>query len=249
MMQQQQQQGFGCQGMQQGGGAFGGGDKGKGKGKGKDFDGDGKGKGGKGKVARKIAGGEPCFAGTLRQFVVEKKSGLVSSEVVYNMTGSEVYAHEAVLQQSLAGVGDTLVFFVHWSTWGQPQVSYDALRIACAAEGQYALKGMYKVGNDPSKEFFGRDTYVHKDMTANLMVGQTVAFNIKLNKDMMPQCMGVMPVHEAWEPTPGDLSMTQEVQDPNMMWMMGGGGGWGGDKGKGKGKSKKPPQGRAQSTG
>ncbi|CAJ1375800.1 unnamed protein product [Effrenium voratum] len=121
------------------GGAEGG--KGKGRGKGK-----GKGKGKKGKVATKIAWGEPCFVGRLRNYNAEKKAGIIACAEAYAMCGQEVYAYGSVLETAKVGVGDTMVFFIHWSNWGQPQASYELLRIHSMTG--MALKGTFKMADE-----------------------------------------------------------------------------------------------------
>ena len=48
---------------------------------------------GKGKIAGRIAAGEPCFLGQLRKYDVERGSGAIACKEVYQMCGQEVYAH------------------------------------------------------------------------------------------------------------------------------------------------------------
>eukprot|EP00439_Symbiodinium_sp_Y106_P022008 s4319_g2.t1 len=56
-------------------------------------------------------------------------------------------------------------------------------------------KGIFKSGKEgsfgfiecqPTREFFGRDVYVNKDLAAGLESGQLVCFNVYLNRDNMP---------------------------------------------------------------
>lgn len=231
-------------------GDFGKGCFGKGKDKGKDGK-DAKGSG-KSKCAMKLAAGEPIYHGQIKTYDVDRKRGYIVCQEVNCMTGGDVYVFENVLAESGAGPGDTVAFFLHWSaSSGQPQASAPMIRIA-AAEGDFALKGIFKPGGegkdhgflvcDTTKEFFGRDVYVNKDLAATLEPGASVAFNVYLNKDKMPnvQSQGDIPgsaVCDAdWEPTPGDISTTRT--DPSVVSKgkgkdKGKDGGW--DKGKGKG--------------
>lgn len=88
--------------------------------------------------------------------------------------------------------------------------------------GSYALKGTFKQGKDAekgfgfiqcteTKEFFGRDVYVNKDMAAALAPGQLVAFSAYLNRDGMPNVHAMEPCDETWEATPGDLSVSSQA--------------------------------------
>jgi cold shock CspA family protein len=176
---------------------------------------------GKGKISLKIAMGEPAFVGKLRRFDAEKGSGFIACAEVYAMCHAEVYAFKPILESQGIGVGDTIVFFVHWNAKGKPQATYELLRIATAVPGQYAMKGIYKASADPSKgfgfieaplahEFFQRDVYVSKEQAALLQPNQTVAFNVKLNKDLQPSAADLVPVDPMWEPLKGDLSQTLE---------------------------------------
>jgi len=227
-------------------GDFGKGKKGKGKDKGKD------GKGGKGKGAMRIAAGEPCYFGKIKTYDVEKQRGFIVCEEVFNMCGSDVYCFEKVLAESGAGPGDSVAFFLHWSaSSGQPQASAPMVRIG-AADGGFALKGVYKSGGegkehgflecDVTKEYFGRDVYVNKDTAATFEPGATVAFNVYLNRDKMPNVQANQDVPGAemcdpiWEPTPGDISTTRT--DPNVVSKGKGKDGKGGKMG-GKGKDSK----------
>lgn len=176
---------------------------------------------GKGKVTQKIALGEPAFVGRVRRYDAEKGAGYISCPEVYHMSQSEVYAYKTILESQGLGVGDTVVFFIHWNTRGQPQATYELLRIATSEPGQFAMKGTFKSSGDTAKgfgfiespsahEFFQRDVYVSKDLAAGLTVGQTVAFNIKLNRELMPSAAELAVVDPSWEPTKGDLSVSKE---------------------------------------
>ncbi|CAE7237059.1 unnamed protein product [Symbiodinium natans] len=102
---------------------------------------------------------------------VSGQAGIIACAEAYAICGQEVYAYGSVLETAKVGVGDTLVFFIHWSNWGQPQASYELLRIA-AVNGM-ALKGTFKAAEadkgfgfidcPDAKEYFGRDVYVNKD--------------------------------------------------------------------------------------
>ncbi|CAK0860711.1 unnamed protein product [Prorocentrum cordatum] len=210
----------------------------KGGGKGKD------GKDGKGKVAMRIASGEPVFSGQIKSFNVEKKHGYIVCETIGAQCGQDVYAFEDVLKRGFAGPGDTVAFFVHWSAKGQPQASSPLLRIG-AAEGSWALKGTFKPPKDTSsafgfiecaetKEFFGRDVYVNKDLAPTVTPGETVRFNAYLNRDGMPNAVTMEACDPTWEPEPSDLTNSVHLEGFSKGSPKGGGGKWG--KGGGKGK-------------
>lgn len=238
--------------------------KGK-KGKGGKKGGKGKGgKDGKSKTEMRIAAGEPVFSGTIKSFNVEKKHGYIVCETIGGSCGQDVYAFEDVLKRGFAGPGDTVAFFVHWSQKGQPQASSPLIRIAAAVEGTYALKGTFKPPKDPgsafgfiecpdTKEFFGRDIYVNKDLAPTVTPGETVRFNAYLNRDGMPNAVTMEACEPTWEPEPSDLSQSIHLEgfgkgspegfgkgspkgkwgkggkgkmDGGKMGMGGGGGGW-----------------------
>jgi len=218
---------------------------------------DGKGKGGKGIDGRtgreRMKDGEPCYIGKIKCFVTERQRGFIVCDEIYNMCGEDVYVHENVLQAAMAGPGDTVAFFVHWSsTSGKPQAAAPMIRLA-AADG-YALKGLFKPGPshgflqcESTKQFFGRDIYVNKDTAAIFVEGQTYAFNAYTNKDKMPNCDGkeggadMCP--EDWEPIAGNISFTRT--DDTVVSKGKDKDGKGKDKGKGmdgKGKGSKEMQ-------
>jgi len=162
----------------------------------------------------------------LRTYNAEKKAGVIACAEAYAMCGQEVYAYGSVLETANVGVGDTLVFFIHWSNWGQPQASYELLRIH--AMNGMALKGTFKAAEadkgfgfidcPEAKEYFGRDVYVNKEFAAGLQTGQWVSFNVKLNRDMMPNVTEVALVDEDWKPSQGDLSESKEADDVPPSW-------------------------------
>jgi hypothetical protein len=208
--------------------------KGKGKGKGKGKKGEGK-DGGKSQVQAKLARGEQIYSGTIRSFIADKKSGFIVCQDIMWQCGQDVYAFEEVLQRGNSGPGDTVAFFVHWSSKGQPQASSPMLRLA-KQEGDFACVGTFKkpdkegaehafIEHADSKEFFGRDVYVHKDMANTANPGDTIKFNMYLNRDGMPNVSNMEIAEPGWEPTPSDLSETVHVELP--------------EKGKGKGKGGK----------
>lgn len=230
-----------------------------GKGFGKDGGKDKDGKGGKGKGAMRIAAGEQPVYGKIKTYDAEKQRGYIVCEEVFNMCGSDVYVFEKVLAPCGAGPGDTVAFFLHWSqSSGQPQASAPMIRIAAA--DSYALKGLYKSGGegkdhgflqcDITKEFFGRDVYVNKDTAATLEPGMTVAFNVYLNRDKMPNvdAQGAEQCDPVWEPTPGDISETRTDEAVAAMAK-----GLKGGKGKGffmgKGKEGKGGEGKTKGKG
>mmetsp|Transcript_18258 Transcript_18258/g.49061 ORF Transcript_18258/g.49061 Transcript_18258/m.49061 type:complete len:478 (-) Transcript_18258:135-1568(-) len=192
----------------------------------KGWGGESKGKGewksAKGKPETKVAAGEHVFSGQLKSFNAEMNHGYVICDDVFSMCGQDVYAFRNVLEQAGVGVGDTLCFFLHWSGKGQPQASSPALRLSVANDQGFALKGVYKAGNSEkgfgfiqcpqTKDYYGRDVYVHKDLAYHLETGQTVSFNVKLNRDGMPNATAALPCDEHWEPVPGDLSESAEDQ-------------------------------------
>lgn len=179
---------------------------------------------GKGKVANKIAAGEPAFVGRVRTYNLEKSNGLISCPECWALCGQEVYVYKTVLESCGATVGDTVAFMVHWNTRGQPQASGapEILRLY-NAQGDMALKGTFKWGpgeqfgfieNAQVQEFFGRDTYVRKELADTLMENSTVAFNIKLNKEYQPCAAEAMLCDPTWEALPGDLSFSRD--DPTV---------------------------------
>lgn len=60
---------------------------------------------GKGKIAGRIAAGEPCFIGQLRKYDVDRGSGAIACKEVYQMCGQEVYAHRTVARHEWALYG------------------------------------------------------------------------------------------------------------------------------------------------
>jgi len=215
-------------------GGWGKGDKGKGKGKG------GKGEG-PSKVAMKLAAGETVYHGTVKQYNPEKKHGYIVCDAIQEECGQDTYVFHEVLERAQAGPGDYVVFFIHWSPKGQPQASNPMVRIS-AADGLYALKGTYKLGKDPAagfgfldnpatKEFFGRDIYVHKDLAATMVPGQTYSFNAYLNRDAMPNALDAEVCDPEWEPVASDLTEPRRVEVDSAK----GGKGGKGKGGKGKG--------------
>eukprot|EP00930_Biecheleria_cincta_P084281 TRINITY_DN73774_c0_g1_i1.p1 TRINITY_DN73774_c0_g1~~TRINITY_DN73774_c0_g1_i1.p1 ORF type:complete len:398 (-),score=89.86 TRINITY_DN73774_c0_g1_i1:16-1170(-) len=179
---------------------------------------------GKGKAAIKISMGEPAFVGRVRTFDASRDAGTIACPEVYAMSSQEVYVHKSILESKKADLGDTLVFLLHWNSRGQPQCSLESIRIH-SAQGSMALKGKFKAGNDPGKpfgfiestetfDFFSRDVYVPKELTAGLTSGQFVSFNVKINRDMQPSVTELAPVDESWEPAAPQLTETKE--DPNV---------------------------------
>lgn len=172
---------------------------------------------GKGKAEWKIANGEQCFIGTLRCYNVEKQYGYIASNEVYSQCGTEVYAFSKVLQQAGTGVGDLLCFFLHWSAKGQAQCSSPVLRLS--NPNQYVLKGTFKpteqgygfIQCQQTREYFGRDVYVHRDMVGCLQHGQFVSFNIRVTPEWQPSCAAIEACDASWEPYPGDLSSSTET--------------------------------------
>lgn len=240
--------GYGPKGGCKGKGGKKGGDKGWFKGGDK---GDGKKGGLKGKAATKIVAGETVYSGQIKSFSLEKKHGYIMCEAIYNICGQDVYAFQDVLERGRAGPGDTVAFFVHWSQRGQPQASSPLIRLS-APEAGYSLKGTFKAGKDAdkgfgfiecaeTKEFFGRDVYVNKDLAATVIPGQLVAFSCYLNRDGMPNAQAMEPCEESWEAPAGDLSVSSQANiEPSKgkggskgmkrSWgAMDGWGAWGGD--------------------
>lgn len=219
-----------------GGGDWGkGGWKGDGKGKGKSSNERGKGKGST-KGGQRVAAGETAYFGVVRSWNAEKRMAYIACDQLYWETGQDVYGHHTVIQSAGIGPGDTVIFFVHWSARGQPQASDPILRVK-AGDGGYALKGVYKSGNDMEKGFgfigspelkdiYGRDVYVPKEIAHMLVSGQTVCYNVKINKEGMPNAEAAVGCDESWQPIPPDLSYTREVDVMTGL-----------DKGKGKGHS------------
>ncbi|CAE8627785.1 unnamed protein product, partial [Polarella glacialis] len=176
--------------------------------------------GGKSKTALKVAAGEKLFNGVIRMFNPEKKSGFIDCKDTQYQFAQDVYVFQDVLERGLAGPGDKVCFFLHWSAKGQPQASSPLLRIQHSAEGQYALKGHYKpregadfgfIACEETREFFDRDVYVNKDIAVTLEAGQLVSFNCYLNRDGLPNAEEVVPCEEEWLPVPGDLSIAQQA--------------------------------------
>lgn len=229
--------GMGCKGpmgpMGKGGmmgmGCMGKGDAWGGKGWGGDMSMKGKAKG-KGKISARIASGEPFYVGQLRKYDVDRSAGSIACKEVYQMCGQEVYAHKSVLEQRQMGVGDTIVFLLHWNSRGQPQCSLESLRLHSKVQGSYALKGTVKL-TDAEKgfvfvdcpevyEFFGRDVYVPKDKAGNLSNGQMVAFNVRLNRSNQPNAEELQPCDESMQLMAGDLSVSSEDSTIPPPWEM-----------------------------
>lgn len=206
-------------------GSFKGGDKGGFKGgkdsaKGGGYTGKGDHKGGK--AAQKMAAGERFYVGTVRLFNPEKKNGFIDCPDLRHQSGQDVYVFQDVLERGLAGPGDRVAFFVHWSSKGQPQASHPLLRLKTGegSEEAYALKGSFKpapagefgfIECVETKDYFGRDVYVNKDVAAGLTDGQTVSFNAYLNRDGMPNAEDAVVCDEDWQPRATDLSEFKEV--------------------------------------
>lgn len=196
-------------------------DKGFGKDKGKRKGGDiDKGKS-KGKASMKIAMGSPVYWGHVKSFDFDKKRGYIACPEVAALCGQDVYVFADVLARGEAGPGDAVGFFLHWSAKGQPQASSPLIRLAAA--DSFALKGCFKPSNndkghgfvtcEATKEYFGRDVYVNRDLAASLGPGATVAFNVYLNRDKMPNVDSLQAVEDHWEPLPGDLSESAEARN------------------------------------
>eukprot|EP00929_Paragymnodinium_shiwhaense_P081545 TRINITY_DN426_c0_g1_i1.p1 TRINITY_DN426_c0_g1~~TRINITY_DN426_c0_g1_i1.p1 ORF type:complete len:381 (+),score=144.36 TRINITY_DN426_c0_g1_i1:95-1237(+) len=220
------------------------------------------GKGGKGKgmskAAYKVGKGEKVYYGKLRHYNAEKSSGFIYCEDVFGEHGQEVYAFKNVLEEAQAGVGDELAFFLHWSAKNQPQASAPLLRLSSQTENNLVLKGTFKKGQkdygfiecQETMDYFGRDVYVGATLAQSLTSGSTVAFNVMLNRDGMPNACLVCPCDATYMPVAGDLSVTSEMEGfakgkgkgkggmDDMMGMMmsmmgmGGGGGYGKASGK-----------------
>mmetsp|Transcript_2376 Transcript_2376/g.4317 ORF Transcript_2376/g.4317 Transcript_2376/m.4317 type:complete len:516 (-) Transcript_2376:67-1614(-) len=232
MKREREDYGFGGQKGLQGGKS----DKG---GKGKDS---GK---GKGKAQQRIAAGETVYSGVVRSFNPEKKNGFIDCTALFQQGSSGVYVFQDVLERGTpgpSGPGDRVAFFCHWSAKGQPQASSPLIRLKVGLEdGGFALKGIFKAGKPgefgfidcaDTKEFFGRDVYVNKDLAATLNPGYPVSFSAYLNRDGMPNAEEAVICDEYWEPIPADLTQLQEV-----------------DTGKGKGKGEEKGGGKGGMSG
>ena len=57
-----------------------------------------------------------------------------------------------------------------------------------------------------------------QEFAAGLSTGQWGSFNVKLNRDMMPNVTEVALVDEDWKPNPGDLSESKEAEDVPPSW-------------------------------
>jgi len=225
-------------------GAWGGGEMMKGeKGMGKKG-----GKGGKGgppisAIAQRIQDGEEVFYGQVMSFQLEKKRGFIVSEGLRQSCGKDCYVFMNVLERAGAGPGDTVAFFVHWSSKDEPQASAPCIRIACEGTGEqrHACKGVFKSSPDgggfgfidcgATKEFFGRDVYVNKELAATVTHGQVVSFCAILNASGMPTAETLSPCELSWEAVPGDLTQSRTIEG-NSKPPKGKGkgcGGWGGD--------------------
>lgn len=176
------------------------------------------------KIAVKLQMGESLFQGRVRSFSHIKKRGYIYSPEVMAISGQEVYVYQDVLTQANAGVGDQVIFFVHWSIRGQPQASSPMLRISGGEKGM-ALKGTFKPAKSEDKQFgfidcpeikeyFGRDVYVNKDIAVTLIPGSTVSFNVFLNREGFPSAQAATPCEEDWTPAPPDLSWSHELENP-----------------------------------
>lgn len=66
----------------------------------------------------------------------------------------------------------------------------------------------------PTKEYFGRDIYVHKDLAVTMTPGETYRFNAYLNRDNMPNASEAEPCEPEWEPIPTDLTEFRRVEAP-----------------------------------
>lgn len=179
-------------------------------------DGVGAGKG-KGKSASmRIANGDFAHYGYVREFDAARTRGLISCGTIHAMYGQEVYIHQQVLESAGAGVGDTVVFFLHWSRNGQIQASTPVLRIDAGSNG-HALKGTVKAASSTGfgfidcpqvREFFGKDVFVNRDIAEKLIPGSCVSFNVQLTEEAVPNATEVLACDPSWEPTPADLSQS-----------------------------------------
>jgi len=243
-----------------GGGSFKGGQKGMQGGKSDKGGKGGDGKG-KGKSVQRIQAGEKVYVGVVRSFNPEKKNGFIDCNDLFQQGSSGVYVFQDVLERatpSCAGPGDRVAFFVHWSAKGQPQASSPLIRLKAGLDdGCFALKGHYKAGKPgefgfidcaETKEFFGRDVYVNKDLAATLNPGQMVSFSAYLNRDCMPNAEEAVICDDYWEALPGDLTQFAEVETGKGKGKgmaqegPGKGGSFGGSFGGGKGKPGAPPE-------
>jgi len=183
----------------------------------------GGGKGGKGnsKAGMKRAKGEKCYTGTLRYWNAEKNSGFIYCKEIMAEHGMEVYAYRNILEECNAGVGDDIAFFLHWSGKGQAQASSPALKTSSAVENNLCLKGTFRKpqGKDfgfidcfESQDFFGKDIYVPANLCDGINDGQIVACNVYFNKEGFPNANIICACQQDYEPQPGDLSYSHEIQ-------------------------------------
>merc|ERR1719171_2523783 len=156
--------------------------------------------------ANKIKHGEKMVKGRVRIVNLEKNQAFILSEEMFMITGREVFCLLHILDQSEAGPGDHVLFFLHWNQQGYPQVKAPAMRVS-AANG-FALKGVYEgetaegglISCPDLYALFKHDTYVEPSIASTLMQGQTVAFNAYISKDGKPNCFAACAVNESWEP-------------------------------------------------
>lgn len=179
-------------------------------------------------VEFRLSQGEKLYHGRIRQFNHARNRGYIMSAQAMLESGQEVYVWQDTLLQANAGVGDYVLFFLHWSVRGQPQASPPMLKLSGGSRTM-SHKGLFSLAKDESKgfgfincpeikEYFGRDVFVNKDLAAGLLSGTTVCFNCFLNKDGFPTAEAVIPCDPDWAPIPPDLSLSQEVvdvEDPN----------------------------------
>jgi len=203
------------------------------------------------KAVKKLEAGDTLYVGVIDSFDVDKKCGWMTCEDLWGAKQpGEMYVHENVLNQAKAGPGDTVCNFVYWKG-DSPSASSPMIRLAaeCTEENkQYALKGWYKGVIDVEKGFgfvqqgdlsalFGKDTYVTKDIGGTVRPGW-VSFNVKCYRDKntgkyQATATGMAACEEDWKPTPGDLSVSRQVEKKGKGKGAAGGWGCGAQAGKG----------------
>lgn len=171
-------------------------------------------------AAEMIEAGEQMCIGRVSSHDPSKGFAWIACEYVFNQTGHQVWCMQTALENCKAGMGDTVIFFLHFNQKNQPQVKKPALRIA-AVQGK-ALKGVFQTFGDAANPehviqcpelnvVYGKDTGVDAELAMLVAPGQTVSFNAKMNEMGFPQAVSIEPVLDEWEATPGDLTLQFEM--------------------------------------
>eukprot|EP00434_Breviolum_minutum_P029939 symbB.v1.2.026473.t1/scaffold2649.1/size74057/5 len=171
-----------------------------------------------GGAKKRLLAGEAVFHGTVQSMDAVTRSASIECQDMKKQSGKAVTASNRLVRSSMAGIGDTVAFFMKWSRDG-PQASPPMLRIR--AESDFALRGKFRTGTagygfvncDLMTEFFGRDAHVERELADTFETGQTVCFNVCINAQGMPTVSEMSTCRPDWHPTASDVAAEIDVEE------------------------------------